>query len=189
MLSANKLYQGGPDLLSENYEFIVQMSKRKGYLDLKRRIADCINLKENLNLIDTDLRIWRFADDKEKLVNACVEISKATDHPMTTEGEEDIEPNSGVEFPGESLEPYISTSSVLEDDTMLDGIIVVEYRDSVHEKFAFQFKKNQRIYIGKCEFCTQKRTLNYECKCKRVRYCNEACFEKDKRWHMPNCSA
>ena len=56
---------------------------------------------------------------------------------MTIEGEEDIEPNSGVEFPGESLEPYISTSSVLEDDTMLDGIIVVEFRESVHEKFAF----------------------------------------------------
>ena len=37
---------------------------------------------------------------------------------MTSEGEEDLETNSGVEFPGESLEPYISTSSVLEDDPM-----------------------------------------------------------------------
>jgi hypothetical protein len=131
------------------------LSKRKGYLELKRRLADCINLKYNLNIVDSDLRIWRFADDKEKLVKACLDISKASsDQPMSSDTDEDIEPNSGVEFPGESLEPYISTSSVLEDDTMLDGVIVVEFRESVHEKFAFQFRKNQRIYIGKCEFCT-----------------------------------
>jgi hypothetical protein len=49
--------------------------------------------------------------------------------------------------------------------------------------------KNQRIFIGKCEFCTQRRTLKIECACKRVRYCNEACLDKDKRWHMPTCSA
>jgi hypothetical protein len=53
------------------------------------------------------------------------------------ESEEDIEPNSGVEFPGESLEPYISTSSILEDDNMFEGVIVVEYRESIQEKFAF----------------------------------------------------
>ena len=55
--------------------------------------------------------------------------------------------------------------------------------------FAFQFLKNQRVFIGKCEFCTQKKILRIECACKRVRYCTESCLEKDKRWHLPSCGA
>lgn len=27
------------------------------------------------------------------------------------------------------------------------------------------------------------------CKCKRVRYCDESCMDKDKRFHIPQCSA
>ena len=43
--------------------------------------------------------------------------------------------------------------------------------------------------IGKCEFCTQRKPLKIECECKRVRYCNTQCKEKDKRWHLDKCSA
>jgi len=97
---------------------VVQLSKRKNYLELKRRLADSLNGKFNLSLVDTDIRLWKYTDNKDILVNACLQISKSGDQPMANEGEEDIETNSGVEFPGESLEPYISTSSVLEDDPM-----------------------------------------------------------------------
>jgi len=66
----------------------------------------------------------------------------------------DLEQNSNVEFPGESLEPFLSTASTLEDDTLENSYIIVELRDTAEKGFAFRFMKNQRIYIGKCEFCT-----------------------------------
>lgn len=81
----------------------------------------------------------------------------------------DLEVNSGIEFPGESLEPFILTASTLEDDTLENSHVIVEVNDS--GSFAFKFTKNQRIYIGKCEFCTLKKILKVECACKRVKYC------------------
>jgi len=47
------------------------LSKRKNYLDLKRRLIDCIKAKDGLNLTDGDVRLWKFTDTKEKLVHAC----------------------------------------------------------------------------------------------------------------------
>jgi hypothetical protein len=99
----------------------------------------------------------------------------------------DLEKNSGVEFPGESLEPFLSTASTLEDDTLENAHVIVEVKDG--SSFAFKFIKNQRVYIGKCEFCTQKKILKIECDCKRVKYCTTSCLEKDKRWHIPTCGA
>jgi hypothetical protein len=71
---------------------------------------------------------------------------------------------------------------------MNEGVLIVEVKDS-EKGFAFSYRKNQRIFIGKCEFCTLKRALKIECPCKRVRYCNETCLEKDKRWHLSTCGA
>ena len=31
--------------------------------------------------------------------------------------------------------------------------------------------------------------MRVECKCKRVRYCDEACRQKDEHFHLRNCSA
>lgn len=103
--------------------------------------------------------------------------------------DQDVEKNSGVEFPGESLEPFINTPQNLEDDTLENSVVIVEVKDNPETGFAFRFLKNQRIYIGKCEFCTQRKILKFECACKRVRYCSESCVDKDKRWHLPSCSA
>ena len=100
---------------------------------------------------------------------------------------DEVEENSGVSFPGESLEPFLLTASTLEDDTLENSHVIVEVKDS--GSFSFKFKKNERIYIGKCEFCTQKKILKVECACKRVKYCTESCLEKDKRWHLPSCGA
>lgn len=43
MLPCTRLYTGGEELLELNVQYKVQISKRKGYLDLKKRIADCLN--------------------------------------------------------------------------------------------------------------------------------------------------
>ena len=79
--------------------------------------------------------------------------------------------------------------TTLEDDTFEEACLVVEFKLNPESSFAFSFLKNQRVIVGKCEFCNQKRILKTECICKRVRYCNERCKEKDKSFHIGNCSA
>jgi hypothetical protein len=61
-----------------------------------------------------DIRIWKFSGEKLHLVDACEDVSKkrADDQVMRDETVKDpeLEVNSNVEFPGETLEPFISTS-------------------------------------------------------------------------------
>ena len=52
-----------------------------------------------------------------------------------------MEVNSNIEFPGETLEPFISTSQTLEDDTLDGSVVVVEVRDDAALGFAFKFLK------------------------------------------------
>jgi hypothetical protein len=70
------------------------------------------------------------------LVDACEDVGKkgAGDHVMNDESQRDpdLEVNSGVEFPGETLEPFISTSQNLEDDTLESSVVVVEVRDNAN---------------------------------------------------------
>ena len=67
--------------------------------------------------------------------------------------------------------------------------IVVEFRETRSEPFAFKFKKGESLVIGVCEWCNMKNILRCVCKCKNVKYCNEECMEKDKKFHIEKCSA
>jgi len=55
----------------------------------------------------------------------------------STEDESETETNSGVEFPGESIEPILGAATNLEDDTLEDSTLVVEVSE---ENFPFAFK-------------------------------------------------
>ena len=48
---------------------------------------------------------------------------------MVENPDPDLEVNTGIEFPGESLEPYLSASTNLEDDTLENAHLVIEIRD------------------------------------------------------------
>lgn len=61
---------------------------------------------------------------------------------MADGAEQEYEENSGVEFPGESLEPFISIPQTLEDDTLEQSHVVVEVKESFAKDFAFRFLKN-----------------------------------------------
>jgi hypothetical protein len=67
-----------------------------------------------------------------------------------------------------------------------DEVVFVEYG---HPSFSYQFLKQERVVIGQCEWCNRRNQLKTICVCKRVRYCDDECLEKDKRFHTPNCSA
>jgi len=68
-------------------------------------------------------------------------------------------------------------------------IIVAEFRDNSSDKFAFKFKIGEKLTIGTCEWCNSRNILRTICKCKNVKYCNDDCMEKDKRFHIDKCSA
>ena len=84
ILPSSRLYAGGEQLQGLNVQYNVQIFKRKGYLDLKRRIVDCLNAdfgkyligRDQQPLTDTDIRLWKFSDEEPHLVDACYDISK-----------------------------------------------------------------------------------------------------------------
>jgi hypothetical protein len=107
-------------------------------LDLKKRLVDCVNARFGWQVGEGDVRLWRFTETKERLVEACRHISQNGDRiEVDSTNDPDLEYNSGVEFPGDSLEPYYGTSSNLEDDTLNESYVIVEVRESEHLKFSF----------------------------------------------------
>jgi hypothetical protein len=50
--------------------------------------------------------------------------------------------NSGVTFPGESIEPILGAATNLEDDTLDESYLVVEIKPDPDTPFAFSFKNN-----------------------------------------------
>jgi ubiquitin carboxyl-terminal hydrolase 4/11/15 len=101
-----------------------------------------------------------------------------------------IEINSGIEFPGQSLEPLINSALRLQHVNFnKKQLIVAEFRDSQTDKFVFKFKIGEKLMIGVCEWCNSRNILRTICKCKNVKYCNDECMEKDKRFHIDKCSA
>jgi hypothetical protein len=74
---------------------------------------------------------------------------------MQTDGKEmevgDVEENSGVEFPGETLEHVIGTSLTFESKMSEDTIIFCEIGIP---NFQYKLKKEERAFVGVCEWCT-----------------------------------
>lgn len=97
-----------------------------------------------------------------------------------------MEKNTGVEFPGQSLEPIVGTPFTMDEKEFTNEVVFVEYG---HPSFVYRYAKQERVVVGDCEWCNKRNQLQVICVCKRVRYCNEECLERDKRFHNPNCSA
>jgi len=84
----------------------------------------------------------------------------------------------------------IKSSIRLSEFTFSKGSsIVVEFRPSKDDQFAFTFKNGEELKIGVCEWCNNKNILKSICKCKKVAYCNDNCLEKDLRFHEDKCMA
>lgn len=112
------------------------------------------------------------------------------DDPQEKKDPEEIEENSGIKFSGESLENYIGSNYKLSDDSYYnDTQVVAEIKDDSDGKFFFYFKKEERVFVGDCEFCYKKKVLRVLCECKRVRYCNDHCKKRDLNWHADKCTA
>ena len=84
------------------------------------------------------------------------------------------------------MEPYVGTSLNFADKEFDTNECIVIEIGTV--KFAYKYQEQERIHIGDCEFCTKRNALKVVCNCKRVRYCDEDCRQRDERFHQPNCA-
>ena len=113
---------------------------------------------------------------KQTDVSMVVDSSKEEEKTPVDENEI----NSGVACPGKSIEQLCGANMTIEDKNFYNQVILVEIATP---NFAFKFEKQERVFVGTCEWCNIRNQLNEICKCKRVRYCDESCMEKDKRFH------
>jgi hypothetical protein len=121
------------------------MSKKRNFADLKKRVADCLTAMHGVQINESMLRLWKMTGEVDKLVTETEKVAggqSASDMSMTTETakqeqSEEIEQNSGVQFPGDSLEPLLSVPITLEDDTFDEGCLVVEYKQNPESGFVF----------------------------------------------------
>ena len=97
--------------------------------------------------------------------------------------------NSGVEFPGDCLEPLLNKAVRVNQMNMnKQKFIIVEYKEKPEDQFAFKYMKKE-LKVGTCEWCNSRSILNVTCKCGNVAYCNEDCQTKDRKYHIDKCSA
>ena len=80
----------------------------------------------------------------------------------------------------------VGTTFTIEEKEFNNEALFIEYG---HPQFCYKYQEQERVIIGMCEWCNRRNQLKVACVCKRVRYCDEDCLEKDKRFHNPNCSA
>lgn len=118
-----------------------------------------------------------------------IETSEEMKDESTGKDNADVEVNSGIDFPGQSLEPLLNSALRMSMLNNNDSYIIVEFRESKNDSFAFRYNKNEKLVIGVCEYCNKKNIMRSICKCKNVKYCDDSCLEKDKRFHVDKCSA
>ena len=147
------------------------------------------------DITERDVRIWLYTESEREsegnLGSKCQAVAEGfkTADPAS-ETNANIEVNSGIEFPGQTLEPLMNSALRLNQLTLNQkSNLVIEFRPSPSHSFAFKFEKNQVLTIGICEWCNSKNILRTVCKCKNVKYCNDECMEKDLRFHQDKCSA
>lgn len=171
-------------------------SKHETFENLLERICKSVShLDTGINLTPELIRPWRLAinGDVDKIDN---EIRKAKENKMdqddgpasTTEGGRTVENNTGVRFPGASLE--MMRKFDLEDlELSTTDILVIERASPNTKKFIFTFEKVEILGYGKCEYCYSHKPLVVQCRCEEVKYCGEECMKKDERFHVDKCNA
>lgn len=139
----------------------MQIRKTNNYADFKKRIADIVAARQGLEEpIDTKfIRLWRYStkDRGVSLLSSFKSIAESTNthEAMQTDGKEmevgDVEENSGVDFPGDTIETLIGSLLTFESKKPEDTIIFTEIGTP---NFQYKYKKEERAFIGVCEWCT-----------------------------------
>ena len=134
---------------------IIQMPGKKTFSDAKKRIADVVTAKMRATnprapaVKATKIRLW-LSDDEHDLKKSFKTIAMSDQHMAdaaassnSDSGEESkSETNSGVSFPGESIEPYVGSILTIEEFEFMNKVVVVEIGSP---NFAYQYEDKGRI--------------------------------------------
>ena len=114
------------------------------------------------------------------------------DTPQLESTTEDIDENSGIAFPGNSIRLHYK-QTFKEGENLSFGVnsnldlFVVE--QATHQgNYMFKWEKNPG-FMGKCEFCYNYKVLKVVCACKKVAYCDEDHRRRDEYYHLKDCDA
>jgi ubiquitin carboxyl-terminal hydrolase 4/11/15 len=159
------------------------------FQQVKDRITKILNQPNyGYSLKPENFRLWKIGalvetEEIMKELNGNIEELKNKHIESNKEGAEE---NSGIEFPGISLELYKPDKII--DEVGIDDKdkIIIELAD---ENSFFMFKFDRTIPIGHCDSCNMCKPLRYTCRCKAVSYCSRSCMQRDKSYHENNCTA
>ena len=140
--------------------------------DLKERILK-VMAHNGMEYTADDIRFWRvkYPHDFASLLKCISEevLPAAKKEPSEEDKEmanEDEEKNTGVKFPGISIE-LMMKSKLTEVEFYSNDCMCVEVRDK-EKGFTFYFKKEKILGYGKCEYCYTYKAMLCQCICEEV---------------------
>ena len=170
-------------------EKTLYVGKRWNLREVRDRVLKILSLpKYGFNLEDTKVRVWKLDpyENYEKILSKLEEHVNRIKTFTVNNNEQDVDTNSGIEFPGTCLELYDKTRPFEKLNVGNTDKVVLELANSKGE-FIFKYYKNMKI--GKCEFCLDEKPILVSCKCNQVHYCSESCRRKDEHFHSDRCTA
>jgi hypothetical protein len=148
-------------------KFWTQCSQKASLKEVKKRLLDHLR-SAGLNIGMNEVRLWCHTDDqynpertdlgiacKKAAQGVASQPSQQSQGGQSEQTPKDVEMNSGVEFPGESIEPMLDKGLRIHQMGLNKyKHIVVEYKEAEDLPFAFKFEKKE-VYIGTCEWCNR----------------------------------
>jgi ubiquitin carboxyl-terminal hydrolase 4/11/15 len=175
------------DLDKVTKEKTLYCSKRWSSGEVQERIVHVLNdPRYGFNLEKDKFRMWKlepYGELKRALIKVS-EVLKSQQEQMETS--DDIELNTGIEFPGVSLDTYGKNAILSKMELGYNDKIIIELPNQRGE---YIFKYRKKVAIGKCEHCYNKRPIEVSCECNEVHYCSLNCKKKDVPYHKDKCSA
>lgn len=172
-------------------------SKHDKFKDLLDRLVKIFSSEKYGMTISADsIRTWKlgYNGDLERVnnhilhaKNSEMEVEKEDEKEQPSNGKT-VENNTGVKFPGTSLE-MMKDFDVEDLEISSTDVIVIEQASPKTGKFMFYYEEVKILCYGKCEYCYSHKPLVIQCRCEEVKYCGEECMKKDERFHVDKCNA
>ena len=173
-------------------------SKHDNFQDLLDRLEEILNSdKYKMKLSQDTMRAWKLSyngdiNKIDKKIRESIEADMDVEDDNATkennESESKSEKNTGVKFPGTSLE-MMKKFEIEDLEISANDTLVIETASEETKKFIFAFEKVEILGYGKCEYCYSHKPLIIQCRCEEVQYCGEECMKKDERFHVDKCNA
>jgi len=167
----------------------IYAGKRWSLTQLRERLVKVLNSpKYSLKLNVSKIRLWKMdptTSYEDFIGKLALFGSKIKNSPITNVEGANIEENTGIEFPGMSLDLFATKTIEKCNIGEYDKIIL----EQANDKGEFIFKYLKSAKIGRCDFCYTDKPLIVACKCNEVFYCSESCKKKDERFHAEKCTA